>query len=95
MLIQRRSVNAASVSMFYRRGRTLSESAADLHGSVPFSVLAGEELVVSFQSVAFVTEVLDDRLLGEAVAGGGVAAVASVLWFGGGRTHWKQQMGDF
>lgn len=62
----------------------MSESTADLHRSVPLAVLTGEELVVSLQSVAFITEVLDDGLLGEAVARGGVTAVAPVLWFGGG-----------
>lgn len=70
------------------RGQTLGESTANLHWSVPLAVLAGEELVVSLQSVALVTEVLNDGLLGEAVARGGVTAVAPVLWFSGGRTHW-------
>lgn len=70
------------------RGLTLScQSAADLHGAVPLAVLAGEELVVALQSVALVTEVLDDSLLGEAVAGRRVTAVAPVLWFSRGRTH--------
>lgn len=66
----------------------MGESTANLHWSVPLAVLAGEELVVSLQSVALVTEVLNDGLLGEAVARGGVTAVAPVLWFSGGRTHW-------
>ena len=65
----------------------MGESTANLHRSVPLAVLAGEELVVSLQSVALVTEVLDDGLLGEAVAGRGVAAVAPVLRLGGGQTH--------
>lgn len=62
---------------------TLAESAADLHGSVPLSILTGEELVVSLQSVALVTEVLNNGLLGEAVAGGRVTAVAPILWLRG------------
>ena len=65
----------------------MCEAAADLHGTVPLAVLAGEELVVALQSVSLVAEVLDDGLLGEAVAGRRVTAVAPVLWLGGGRTH--------
>lgn len=68
----------------------MCESAADLHGTVPLAVLAGEELVVALQSVALVTEILDDGLLGEAVAGGWVTAVAPVLWLSGGRAHWEE-----
>lgn len=72
----------------------MAESAANLHGSIPLSVLAGEELVISFQSIALVTEVLNDGLLGETVAGGGVTAVAPVLWLGGGRTRWGEAEGS-
>lgn len=68
----------------------MCEPAADLHGAVPLAVLASEELVVPLQSVALVAEVLDDGLLGEAVAGRRVTAVAPVLWFSGGRTHWEE-----
>lgn len=68
----------------------MCEPAANLHGAVPLAVLAGEEFVVPLQSVALVTEVLDDSLLGEAVAGRRVTAVAPVLWFSGGRTHWEE-----
>lgn len=70
--------------------RTLCESAANLHGAIPLSVLTGEELVVSFQSVALVTEVLDDSLLGEAVARRWVTAVSPILWFSGGWTNWQE-----
>lgn len=62
----------------------MCETAANLHGTVPLSVLAGEKLVVSLQSVALITEVLYDGLLGEAVAGSRVTAVAPVLGFSGG-----------
>lgn len=73
----------------------MCESAANLHGAVPLAVLAGEELVVPLQSVALVAEVLDDGLLGEAVAGRRVTAVAAVLWLSGGRTHCEErQRGD-
>lgn len=68
----------------------MCESAANLHGTIPLAVLAGEELVVALQSIALVTEVLDDSLLGEAVAGRWVTAIAPVLWFSGGRTHWEE-----
>jgi len=69
------------------RCQTLCESAADLHGAVPLAVLAGEELVVALQSVSLVAEVFDDGLLGEAVAGRRVTAVAPVLWLSGGGTR--------
>lgn len=62
----------------------MRESAADLHGAVPLAILAGEELVVSLQSVTLVAEVLDDGLLGEAGAGRRVTAVAAVLRLSGG-----------
>lgn len=65
-------------------GQTLRKSAANLHGAIPLAILASEELVVALQSVALVAEVLDDCFLGESVAGRWVAAVAPVLWFGGG-----------
>lgn len=68
----------------------MCESAANLHGTVPLAVLTGKELVVSLQSVALVTEVLNDGLLGEPVAGRRVTAVAPVLWLSGGRTHWEE-----
>lgn len=68
----------------------MCESAANLHGTVPLAILAGEELVVALQSVALVTEVLDDCFLGEAVAGRRVTAVAPILWFSGGRTNWEE-----
>ena len=61
----------------------MCESAADLHGTVPLAVLAGEELVVSFQGVTLVTEVLDDGVMGERATGRWVAAVAPILWFSG------------
>lgn len=66
------------------RTKTLCESAADLHGTIPLAVLAGEELVVSLQGVALITEVLDDGLLREAVARRRVTAVAPVLWLSRG-----------
>lgn len=68
----------------------MCESAADLHGTVPLAILAGEELVVTLQSVALVTEILNDCFMGQAVAGRRVTAVAPVLWFSGGRTNWEE-----
>lgn len=68
----------------------MCETAADLHGTVPLAVLAGEEFVVALQSVALVAEILDDGFLGEAVAGRWVAAVAPVLWLSGRRAHWEE-----
>lgn len=68
----------------------MCESTANLHGTVPLAILAGEELVVALQSVALVAEVLDDCFLGEVVAGRRVTAVAPVLWFSGGRTNWEE-----
>lgn len=70
--------------------QTLCKSTADLHGTVPLAVLAGEELVVCLQSVALVTEVLDDRFMGEVVTGGRVAAVAPILRFRGWQTSWEE-----
>lgn len=70
--------------------QTLCESTADLHGTVPLAVLAGEELVVCLQSVALVTEVLDDRFMGEVVTGRRVAAVAPILRFSGWQTSWEE-----
>lgn len=70
--------------------QTLRKPTADLHGTVPLAVLAGEELVVGLQSVALVAEVLDDRFMGEAVAWRRVAAVAPVLRFSGGQTSWEE-----
>lgn len=64
----------------------MCKSTGDLHGAVPLAVLAGEELVVGLQSVALVTEVLDDRFMGEVVTGRRVTAVAPVLWFSGWQT---------
>lgn len=63
---------------------TLCKSTANLHRGVPLPVLAGQELVVSLQSIALITEIFNDSFLGEVVTGRGVAAVAPVLWFSGG-----------
>lgn len=68
-------------------GLTLAEAAADLHGRIPLAILAGEELVVPLEGVALVAEVLDDRLLGQAEAGRGVAPVSPVLRLRGRHAH--------
>ena len=71
----------------------MAEAAADLHGRVPLPVLAGEELVVPFEGVPLVTEVLDDGLLGQAMAGCGVTPVSPVLRLRWGRTHYGGHTG--
>lgn len=70
---------------------TFCEPAADLHGAVPFAVLAGEESVVALQGIALVAEVLDDSFLGELVAGRRVTAVAPILRLSRGGTDWKER----
>lgn len=75
--------------------------AGDGQGRVPIAILADAELVLPVQGVALVAVVLDSRALGKAVAGGGVAGVAAVLWFAGWSTSYTrrrqetQQESDF
>lgn len=68
----------------------MCKSTADLHGTVPLAVLAGEELVVCLQSIALVAEVLDDCFMGEVVTRRRVTAVAPVLRLSGRRTSWDK-----
>lgn len=75
--------------------QTLCKSTTDLHGTVPLAVLAGKELVVCLQSVAFIAEVLDDRFMGEVVTWRWVAAVAPILRFSGWQTSWDKSKSRF
>lgn len=70
---------------------TFVETAADLHGWLPLSILTGQVLVVAFQHVAFGTQVLNDAARVQGVsARPGVADVATILWLWGQRTHCKK-----
>lgn len=62
---------------------TLTEHTADLHRTVPFSLLAGEVFVIALQRVAFVTEILQHCAMSQTMAWGWVAGVTPVLWL-----HW-------
>lgn len=73
------------------RRQTFYKSAAALHGTVPFAVNASAKIVISFQSVALVTEVLYHCPVGETLAVRRAAAVAPVFWFGRWRTHCKEK----
>lgn len=77
--------------------QTFYESAAALHGTVPLAINTSAKIIVSFQSVALVTEVLDNRPVGEALAARRAAAVTPVLRFGGWGTHCREEerRGDF
>lgn len=62
-------------------GLTLAH-AADLHGTVPLAILAGQVVVVSAENEAVVAEELDHGAVGKHPTGGRVAGVASVLRLG-------------
>lgn len=56
------------------------DNAADWHRVVPLPITTGPKLVVSFQNVTVITEILYDSAVRKSSAWGGVARVTSVFW---------------
>lgn len=71
-------------------GLTLAQMAANLHGRIPLPILAGAVIVLPFQGIALITEVLDHGALSQPTARGRVAVVATVLRLAGRLAIWKK-----
>lgn len=67
---------------------TLTEHTADLHRTVPFSLLADEGFVISLQCVAFITEILHHSAMSQTMAWRRVAGITPVLWHSWGDAVW-------